>query len=135
VALATPRRRHLAWAAGALVLFQLLSSGMVYTHTGRASLVSGNGALNFVFGRCHNHVLKWRTPRTAGQFIPVGLAQMYRSNRKAQQHGTTPTIEFVPATTRVLTMTGPPTRFSWVMPRWSRRVSDRPASSGSSSSQ
>jgi hypothetical protein len=63
-------------AAAPLALILALSSARLYYHTDKLGLISTNGPLNFVFGRCHNVALHAHTPSSRGFFGPPALGAL-----------------------------------------------------------
>lgn len=56
------------------------SMARFHYHTGRWGLISGNGALNYAFGRCHALTIEARAPRYLASFSPPPMG--YLGNRE-----------------------------------------------------
>lgn len=70
-------RPGLSWrAATPLLIILALSAYRLHVHTEKWGLISTNGPLNFVFGRCHNTGLDAVTPNSRGFFGPPALGQI-----------------------------------------------------------
>jgi 4-amino-4-deoxy-L-arabinose transferase-like glycosyltransferase len=79
--------RGLGWRAAApLVVLLSLAAWRLHHHTGHWGLISSNGPLNFVFGRCHNIGLNAVTPHARGFFGPPSLGTLLYHQKEAA-HG------------------------------------------------
>jgi hypothetical protein len=79
--------RLVARAALPLLLVLGLSSYRLHLHTGRLGLVSANGPLNLVFGRCHNTGLDAVAPDGTGFFGPPAFGALLHHERRAAERG------------------------------------------------
>jgi hypothetical protein len=78
-------RRGLAVRALApLGIVLVLSAYRLHVHTGGWGLVSTNGPLNFVFGRCHNIALDAIAPNRHGFFGPPSLGSLLHHEKIAR---------------------------------------------------
>jgi hypothetical protein len=75
-----------ARAAALLALVLALSSARLYYHTDKWGLVSTNGPLNSVFGRCHNTGLHAVTAYSRGFFGPPALGAMLEYEKDQVKH-------------------------------------------------
>ncbi|MBX2798999.1 MAG: hypothetical protein KTR31_15090 [Myxococcales bacterium] len=115
--------RKQAWRQAPLAALPVLgmlafSSTYLHYNSGRWGIVSHNSALNLVIGRCHNHVVEWRSNRGRGRFAPVGMTQVFGAEKKALRQGEWPLIPLDPALDRVLVMRGTPGNRPEVLRGW-----------------
>ena len=79
-------------AAAPLALVLALSALRLHAHTGGWGLVSTNGPLNIVFGRCHNVVLEAIGPDWRGFFGPPALGSFLRRQKIAEAYHRSPPL-------------------------------------------
>ncbi len=71
-----------ARAAAPLVIILAFSAYRLHAHGSGWGLISTNGPLNFVFGRCHNTTLEAVAGRTRGFFSPPPLGSLLEHQRE-----------------------------------------------------
>lgn len=74
--------KHILAAALPLALCLGLCSYRVKYHTGQWGLVSTNGPINLIFGRCHTHSVSAQGKRGWGRFGPPPMIQLESYGRK-----------------------------------------------------